>query len=268
MSNSINSAFQEALREMGRPTTPEDLRRRGIKRLRSVTTSEVSLLIERAVNRTLMERTIGALDPVEKAEILHSAQNQFTRQLHDFQDLADSRQALEAHRRESQAELARLRESLEVRRLAEARPGAPSESASEVRQRLIVEIRACLQPLLPEGSFGGVDRRVVEDLRALTERHVAQALEQLRHGFQIETENQERRVAKLVKSLEETEQVLARVAAAKAIDPGVASIYDSVQGLSAADAAVEKKKELLVHIFEANLALRQSRESAAQCAPA
>lgn len=266
MSNTINPAFQEALREMGRPTTPDDLRRRGVKRLRSVTMSEVSLLIERAVNRTLMERTIGPLDPVEKAEILHSAENQFTHQLREFEELADSRQMVEEHRRETQAELERLREALADRRLAEARPGAPSVSASELRQRLILEIRACLRPLLPDGSFGGADRRVVDDLRALTERHVAEALEELRRSFKIETENQERRVAKLVKSLEQTESALARVAAAKAIDPGIESIYDSVQGLSAADAAAEKKKELLVHIFEANIALRDTLASAAQFA--
>ena len=266
MPNQINPAFQEALREMGRPTTPEDLRRRGVKRLRSVSTSEVALLIERAVNRTLMERTIGALDPDEMTEILHAAETQFTRQLREFVDLADSRQAVEAHRRESQAELARLRESLEERRLAEARAQAPSAPATEARQRLLQEIRACLQPLLPDGSFGGVDRRVVDALRALTERHVAEALEELRHSFQIETENQERRVAKLVKSLEQTEQVLARVAAAKAIDPGVGSIYDSVQGLSSVDAAAAQKKELLLNIFEANLALRRARDSAAQFA--
>jgi ferritin-like metal-binding protein YciE len=265
MSNQINSAFQEALRTMGRPTTPEDLRRRGIQRLRSVTTSEVSLLIERAVNRTLMERTIGALAPEERADILHAAENQFTRQLRDFEDLADSRQVVEAHRRENQAELARLRESLAERRHAprpEARPG----SAAELRTRLTVEIRACIQPLLPNGSFGGADRRVVEDLLALTERHVAEALEELRQSFKMETENQERRVAKLVKSLEQTEQVLARVAASKGVDPGIGSIYSSVQGLSAVDSAAELKKELLMHIFEANLALREARASAAQLA--
>lgn len=266
MSNKINPAFEEALREMGRPTTPEDLRRRGVRRLRSVTTSEVSLLIERAVNRTLMERTIGALDPVEMAKILHSAENQFTSQLREFEDLADSRQAVEAQRRESQAELARLRESLTERRRTETRSGTLSESEAQVRQHLVAEIRACLQPLLPKGSFGGADRRVVEELRALTERHVAEALEKLRHGFQIDIENQERRVAKLVKSLEQTEKVLARVAAAKAIDPGVASIYGSVQGLSEVDGAAEKKKELLLHIFEANVALNQARAAAAQLA--
>jgi hypothetical protein len=60
--------------------------------------------------------------------------------------------------------------------------------------------------------------------------------------------------------------VLARVAASKGVDPGVASIYGSVQGLSAVDSAAEQKKELLQNIFEANLALRQARSSAAQLA--
>jgi len=135
-----------------------------------------------------------------------------------------------------------------------------------LRQRLTLEIRACLQPLLPNGTFGGADRRAVEELRALTERHVADALEALRQSFKIETENQERRVAKLVASLQQTEAVLARVAASKSIDPGVGSIYHSVQGLSALDGAAEQKKELLLHIFEANMALHQARADAAQFA--
>lgn len=266
MSNKINSAFQEALREMGRPTSPEDLRRRGVQRLRSITTSEVSLLIERAVNRTLMERTIGALAPEELAGILHEAENQFTRQLREFEDLADSRQAVEEHRRESQAELARLRESLAERRRAEERPPAPAGYGPELRRRLVVEIRACLQPLLPKGSFGGADRRVVDELQALTERHVAEALEVQRRRFQLETENQERRVAKLVESLEQTEKVLARVAASKDLEQGIGSIYRSVQGLDSSEGAAGQKQELLARIFEANVALQQARSSAAQFA--
>jgi ferritin-like metal-binding protein YciE len=266
MSNKINPAFQEALREIGRPTSPEDLRRRGITSLRSVRTSEVSLLIERAVNRTLMERTIGALDPEERVVILKAAENQFTRQLRDFHDLADSRQVVEAHRRETQVELARLRESLEERRRAEPRPAAPSESAAELRARLTLEIRACLQPLLSGGQFDGAGRRAVDELLALTERHAAAALEELRHSFKLETENQERRVAKLVASLEQTEKVLARVAASKGLEPGVESVFRSVQGLSSVDSSAEQKKELLGRIFEANMALRQARLSAAQFA--
>jgi len=266
MSTIINPAFQEALLQLGRPTTPEDLRRRGIVRLRSVSTREVSILIERAVNRTLMERTIGPLDPEQMADILIAAEDQFTRQLRDFEDLADSRQVVEAHRRETQAELERLRHSLEERQRSEPRPEPPSETAAELRQRLTWEIRACIQPLLPKGPLEGAGRRAVDDLQALTHRYVAEALEEQRRLFQIETENQERRVAKLVESLERTEKVLARVAASKDLEQGIESIYRTVQGLSLDENGAEQKKALLVRIFEANVALRQAQASAAQFA--
>jgi ferritin-like metal-binding protein YciE len=266
MSNKINSAFQEALQQLGRPTTPEDLRRRGVKRLHSVTTSEVSILIERAVNRTLMERTIGPLDPEQMADILTAAEDQFTRQLRDFEDLADSRQVVEAHRRETQAELTRLRESLEERQRGLQRPEPPSESEAELRQRLIWEIRACLQPLLPKGPLEGVGRRAVDDVQALTLRYVAEALEKQRRQFQLETENHERRVAKLVESLEQTEKVLARVAASKDLEQGIESMYRTVQGRSLGENGVEQKQELLVRIFEANVALRQALPPRAQFA--
>lgn len=67
----------------------------------------------------------------------------------------------------------------------------------------------------------------------------------------------ERRVRKLTESLGLTEQELKRIAGMKNIDLGVASIYRSVQGLSADDDNAEQKKEMLKNIFEANVALRQ-----------
>jgi len=66
----------------------------------------------------------------------------------------------------------------------------------------------------------------------------------------------ERRVTKLTESLGVTEAELKRVASMKNIDLGVASIYRSVQGLSADDDDSEKKGEMLKNIFEANMALR------------
>src|SRR5690349_20965609 len=108
MEPSINPAFQEALRQLGRPTTPAELDRRGITRLRSIKSTEIGMLIERAVNRTLMERTIGPLDEQEMAVILHEAENQFTRQLRDFEELASTKAEIASHRRTMQDELARL----------------------------------------------------------------------------------------------------------------------------------------------------------------
>lgn len=78
-----------------------------------------------------------------------------------------------------------------------------------------------------------------------------------------EVANFERRISKLTSSLELTEEELKRIAAAKGIDPGVASIYRDVQGLDAGAADYETKKELMSCIFEANLALQKGGQPAA-----
>jgi Mrp family chromosome partitioning ATPase len=66
----------------------------------------------------------------------------------------------------------------------------------------------------------------------------------------------ERRIAKLTQQLEQTEAELKRIAAMKSIDLGIASIYRSVQGLSARDEALALKRSLMRDIFQANLNLR------------
>ena len=71
----------------------------------------------------------------------------------------------------------------------------------------------------------------------------------------------ERRLAKLTKSLETTEQELKRVASMKAVDTGLSSIYRDVQGIDAGDSQRERKKELMADIFEANLALQKGSGS-------
>lgn len=69
----------------------------------------------------------------------------------------------------------------------------------------------------------------------------------------------ERRITKLTSSLELTEEELKKIAAAKGIDLGVASIYRNVQGLSGGDADYETKKELMSSIFAANMALQKGQ---------
>jgi hypothetical protein len=72
-----------------------------------------------------------------------------------------------------------------------------------------------------------------------------------------EVENFERRISKLTHSLELTEDELQRIAKAKGIDPGLASIYRSVQGLGSDEGNYEAKLEMMASIFEANLALQK-----------
>ncbi len=66
----------------------------------------------------------------------------------------------------------------------------------------------------------------------------------------------ERRLEKLKKELLEMEISLEKMANEKGIDPGLASIYQEVQGLNQVDQNYEKKKGLLQGIFEANLKIQ------------
>ena len=71
-----------------------------------------------------------------------------------------------------------------------------------------------------------------------------------------EIELLERRIAKLTLRLTHTEDELARLAALQAMDPGIASVYRGVQGLSPLDAARSAKRALMQEIFQANLELK------------
>jgi len=66
----------------------------------------------------------------------------------------------------------------------------------------------------------------------------------------------ERRVKKLSASLEATEHALQAVSRLKAIDPGLASIYRTVQGLSLEDGLARAKLAMLERLFEANRLLQ------------
>lgn len=66
----------------------------------------------------------------------------------------------------------------------------------------------------------------------------------------------ERRLAKMARLLEAKEQEVAKVASASG-EPGVASVFREVQGLEGSGEEVQRKKDLMSRIFEANLDLRK-----------
>jgi hypothetical protein len=247
----INPALDDALREMGRATTPADLERRGVKRLRAVGMREVSLLIERAVNRTLVERTLAVPHEVVE-DLVAGAQAEFLKQLKGLTDLTDSRELVERHKREWRQSLAELRLRVAERRgfLEQLRAAGPDPRAER-------EFAA-----LAERQIGGeldpVRRaELVARLTALHLRGLKQEADDLRREHDMELVLLERRLEKLVASLEGVELALERAAATRAADLGIESIYKSVQGLPSAERARELKSALMASIFEANLELRR-----------
>ncbi len=72
----------------------------------------------------------------------------------------------------------------------------------------------------------------------------------------------ERRIAKLSRSLEETEEELKRTVLVRPNDPGIASAYRRVQGLELGEENREQKLALLAQILRANLELRDQLRAA------
>lgn len=258
MKGDVNPAFEQALDEVGKRTTPDELLRRGVQRVLSVGKSDVARLIEKAVNRTLMERTIGGLSDDEKRYVIDAAREAFDGNVQDMHELEVSKRTVERDKEEIRAELERLKKELAPKPgFEEARE---KEAAGEELRRLRLRIQARLLPIfdrLPKGPGVPTLRETAIDLLALfvQERDAALAREREEMGGSVV--QLERRIAKLMHSLEVTEEVLNRVSAAKDLDFGIESIYRSVQGLNPQDAHNERKLEMMRNIFEANLLLQR-----------
>ena len=67
----------------------------------------------------------------------------------------------------------------------------------------------------------------------------------------------ERRLSKVRESLRAARDLKRRLSILRDHDPGIASIYRAVQGLTDMDALREMKREMLTDIFHANLALQR-----------
>jgi len=82
-----------------------------------------------------------------------------------------------------------------------------------------------------------------------------QALSGREEAHKREIERLEARIEKLRTLLDSTEEELQRQLEAKTLDPGIASVYREVAGLSPNAKSYEKKKEVLGLIYEANVRL-------------
>ncbi len=255
----LNEALTDAVRRWARPTTPAELQRRGISRVRSISLTRVASLIEKAVNRTMLARTIGDF-PEDADSFSEAARVEFLRLMGSTPSSKDPKQGVE---RTAASTLDRLRTELAERR----------KQVEQAREKLSIVA----------GAVGKGDQVLEEKLRALfiswggskdrtspLEREVITLavgelrrerahMERLRlDGHQQEIELLERRIGKLSDLLDQTESDLKQAVRLAQIDPGVPSIYDSVQGLSGEDADNAMKSELLSAIFEANLQLRSA----------
>lgn len=132
------------------------------------------------------------------------------------------------------------------------------DSLQEIGARLeallsakVEAIFASMGEALPD--FGGHEKEVLaRAVRKMEGEHV-----QMRRSHAEQVDMLERRLAKLSATLENAEGKLREAAGAQSIDPGVASVYRAVQGLSDVEHDLVLKREMMAKIFEANLELRK-----------
>jgi GGDEF domain-containing protein len=108
-----------------------------------------------------------------------------------------------------------------------------------------------------------IERRVLELSRAWADEALGDVMKRTEERHRSEIDLYERRLQKLTQALSATEEELRRIANLKAIDPGVASAYRTVQGLDQSENQYSTKLSLLAKLLQANLELRAQLGGAA-----
>jgi hypothetical protein len=142
-------------------------------------------------------------------------------------------------------------------------PESFAEMESKIRKLftglMTQERRLSLVEIGPQALRGlsELEREIATMLDRLMKDEREKLLHRERTEHDAKVDLLERRIEKLNKALQDTESALTQVMAAKGFDPGIASIYDSVQGLAFDALNYEKKKELLEKVFLENVALQK-----------
>jgi len=125
---------------------------------------------------------------------------------------------------------------------------------------LVGGVQAGLLGLLRGASEFESARRSVSDQRAWLTADIAEIARMRRPGIlderDLAIDRLERRVAKLVEALHQSERALDGALQSRAIEDGVASLHKVVRGLSANEEQFAHKRAMMADIFSANVELR------------
>ncbi len=256
---------RKMMRETSRQTSIDDLVRRGVRQVKVINAGKIDAMITEAVERAIGTAQVAALD-AERGKIELEARQEFQALLQEHQEVVRSKEDLQRQKADLAAQLGQIEQRLsdERKRVVDGETFTLSDEGYET---LDFNIRLLFSELVRDaredgtgdeavlGRLEGGLGRILDELLG-DERRRRADLERLAQSRAIEV--YERRIQKLNAALSGTEQRLREVAAAKGFDPGVASVFDCVQGLNLADADYQRKKGLLRLVFEENVALRKA----------
>ena len=130
-----NEALTDAVRRLARPTTPDELKRRGVSSVRSLSLSRVAALIDKAVNRTMIARTLGEADDDVQEFSVHARQEFLAMLRGDEEGELASERQVEAQARGAldklETELAERRAAVEAERSALSQVGGEVGAADD-----------------------------------------------------------------------------------------------------------------------------------------
>ena len=261
----IGNSLKQALQKLAHSTSVEQLKKRGVKQVNVIGLDRVVSLIEESVHRALRHKLMG----LDRERVAGATTAEFLRLLKSNEDLERLRdealrekqmaeEQVDDLRRELKEQRQALRERLEVGE-RELRASYEGEN-----QAILEKVNSVFSELTEhaDGDLGGLRDRMIELVMNVVEGERESTLEAPQAARDREVDLMQRRIDKLARNLEETEQQLARVAELKDVDDGISSIYREVQGLSDEDAHFARKKDLMADIFKANLELQNKSASA------
>jgi hypothetical protein len=257
----FKETLKDAVRQLSFRTSLESLRKRGVQQVSVLGIDRITALIEAAVHRSLKSRLVG----VEREAVADATKAEFLRLLRNNEDLQRQKSEIEQQRERAEEEIDQLRR--ELTRQQQALKLKLDEEALTVANRYEGEdaaiakkiadvVRSLAQAQSAPGA-GSVEQRLLELVMDVVsgERRAAEAARAALRDREVDT--LQRRIKKLNENLTATEHRLQHVAALKAVDGGISSLYREVQGLDMNEQHAARKKELMAEIFKANLQLQK-----------
>lgn len=256
----FKETLKDAVRQMSFRTSLDSLKKKGVQQVNVLGIDRIIALVEAAVHRSLKTRLVG----VEREAVADATKAEFLRLLRSNEDLLRQKSEVEQQRERAEEEIDQLRR--EIAQQSQALQLKLDQDALELANRYDGENAAIARKVsevvqsfvhTPGLAVSAVEQRLMELVMNVVTVERQAADEARRALKDREVDNLQRRIKKLNDSLVMTEQRLQQVAAMKAVDGGISSVYREVQGVDLGDQQAGKKKELMAEIFKANLKLQK-----------
>lgn len=238
----LRGSLRQEVAKRSDTTTLKALAKKGVDTVTVLPMRAMEAIVREAVDQALAASGVGA--GAAREQLAEDARRRLSKLLRSRRR---AQQAAAAEERRRRALEERVRELTQQFQSAQAELSDARDAGAAVANP---GVQAAVREVLEGQGLGGVEIMALE-------AQLTSAIRSAQAASRSEKEELlEKRLVKLNRALEESEQALRRLASMKSIDLGVASVYDSVQGLSLDDCDAERKKELLAEVFAENCELQ------------